>query len=182
MNYPPTVRDECVLRYNLVNFIIIGQRIFVCQKKKTMSKYYLISPDGIEISGLGERYKNKKEALVAAKKYVKRFEVQGYYASNEGRIELKDLPSRMFVSTSPFGEELIPLVERKRPTLYLTPTTKDEISDNWGVKFIFYPNYKGILYITCDKNRRVRWEYANVYRPKELKNIKRHYKIIHREE
>lgn len=56
-----------------------------------MKKYYIvISPDGIDISG--ELHKTREEAKAEIKEWVKRFEFQGYYSSNNGRISLSDLP------------------------------------------------------------------------------------------
>lgn len=53
-------------------------------------KYDILSPDGIPIEMDGG-YTSKKKGLEAFKNWKKRFERQGYYSSNNGRIDLKDL-------------------------------------------------------------------------------------------
>jgi len=52
-------------------------------------EFDVISPDGFSI-GLNT-YKSEKSARVAFKEWVKRYERQGYYSSNNGRIALEDL-------------------------------------------------------------------------------------------
>ena len=56
-----------------------------------MGKYIVLSPDGIPISP--DTYPTKKGAREALKKWMKRYEMQGYYSSNSGRISLADLES-----------------------------------------------------------------------------------------
>ena len=57
-------------------------------KKKI--KYDVLSPDGFPIDR-EKIYANKKECIKAFNEWKKRFEIQGYYSSNNGRIDLRDL-------------------------------------------------------------------------------------------
>lgn len=52
-------------------------------------EYNYLSPDGISISM--ENFSTKKAAHQYLKQWIKRFERQGYYSSNKGRIELEHL-------------------------------------------------------------------------------------------
>lgn len=52
--------------------------------------YNVISPDGFAIER-DKFYTTKKEAMIALTKWVKRYEQQGYYSSNNGRIQLNQL-------------------------------------------------------------------------------------------
>lgn len=52
--------------------------------------YDILSPDGIAIS-YSKSYKTKEEAKIAFNEWKKRFESQGYYSSNNGRIPLDEL-------------------------------------------------------------------------------------------
>ena len=53
-------------------------------------KYEILSPDGfpIEVNG---GYNSRKKAKEAFERWVKRYEQQGYYSSNSGRIPLDEL-------------------------------------------------------------------------------------------
>jgi len=55
-------------------------------KKKLFN---ILSPDGLTISM--DNFKTKEEALNYFAEWKKRFELQGYYSSNNGRIDLEDL-------------------------------------------------------------------------------------------
>ncbi len=55
-------------------------------------KFDLLSPDGFAIS-FDAVYNSKKEAEKAFTEWAKRYEVQGYYSSNGGRIPLDELRS-----------------------------------------------------------------------------------------
>jgi uncharacterized protein YaaR (DUF327 family) len=57
---------------------------------KNKTSYDVISPDGFSIH-FSDTYKTKKQAKNALKEWVKRYENQGYYASNKGRIPLNEL-------------------------------------------------------------------------------------------
>ena len=57
---------------------------------KTKKRFDVISPDGFAIDRVAT-YKNRDEAIVAFNIWKKRFEIQGYYSSNHGRIALDDL-------------------------------------------------------------------------------------------
>jgi hypothetical protein len=57
-------------------------------KKKI--RYDVLSPDGFPIDR-EKTYSNKKECIEAFDLWAKRFETQGYYSSNNGRIDLRDL-------------------------------------------------------------------------------------------
>ncbi|MBN8702760.1 MAG: hypothetical protein J0M08_06830 [Bacteroidetes bacterium] len=54
------------------------------------SKYVIVSPDGFTIHPT-ETYNNPKQAKAAFNKWQAQYEKQGYYSSNFGRINLKDL-------------------------------------------------------------------------------------------
>lgn len=57
-----------------------------------MAKYQVLSPDGFTIEFAKAHYPSKKKAFEAFDNWKKRFEIQGYYSSNEyGRIPLEDL-------------------------------------------------------------------------------------------
>jgi hypothetical protein len=63
------------------------------EKAKTMAvkkKYDLLSPDGFSIER-DVTYSSKKAVKEAFEKWKKRYESQGYYSSNYGRIDLKYL-------------------------------------------------------------------------------------------
>lgn len=51
--------------------------------------YNIISPDGFTISF--DNFSSPKETFDYYKQWVSRFEIQGYYSSNKGNIELDDL-------------------------------------------------------------------------------------------
>ncbi len=53
-------------------------------------KYDVISPDGFSIS-FTDTYGSVKKAKEAFEEWKKRFEAQGYYSSNRGRIPLDEL-------------------------------------------------------------------------------------------
>lgn len=56
-----------------------------------MTKYEVLSPDGIRIEFDKPYYRSMDEAFEAFKNWKKRFEFQGYYSSNNGRINLNYL-------------------------------------------------------------------------------------------
>jgi len=53
-------------------------------------RYDVISPDGFPIDRVAT-YKSRKEAIAAFEVWKKRYKMQGYYSSNEGRIPLDEL-------------------------------------------------------------------------------------------
>jgi hypothetical protein len=53
-------------------------------------KYDVISPDGFSIS-FTDTYGSVEKAKEAFEEWKKRFEAQGYYSSNRGRIPLDEL-------------------------------------------------------------------------------------------
>ena len=57
-------------------------------KKKT--RYDVISPDGFSIH-FSNTYPTKEDAMIAFGEWKKRYEGQGYYSSNRGRIPLDEL-------------------------------------------------------------------------------------------
>lgn len=57
---------------------------------KTKKRFDVISPDGFSIDRIAI-YKSRKEAIEAFEIWKKRFEIQGYYSSNLGRIPLENL-------------------------------------------------------------------------------------------
>jgi len=50
----------------------------------------MLSPDGFPIE-FDKTYSSKKEAEKAFIEWKKRYELQGYYSSNSGRISLEEL-------------------------------------------------------------------------------------------
>lgn len=59
-------------------------------KTKT-KRVAVLSPDGFEIEFGTSSYKDMDTAVAAFKNWAKRFEFQGYYSSNRGRIPLTEL-------------------------------------------------------------------------------------------
>ena len=53
-------------------------------------QFDVISPDGFSIHH-SDTYKTKEEAKKALTEWVKRYEHQGFYSSNRGRIPLEEL-------------------------------------------------------------------------------------------
>lgn len=60
--------------------------------------YDVISPDGFSIER-EEKYDSPEEAEKALTSWMKRFEFQGYYSSNNGRIPLHQLRSSCQIIT-----------------------------------------------------------------------------------
>jgi hypothetical protein len=58
--------------------------------KKQKVRYDVISPDGFSIH-FANTYKTEEDAKLALNEWAKRFETQGYYSSNNGRIDLNEL-------------------------------------------------------------------------------------------
>ena len=56
-------------------------------------KYQVLSPDGFTIERENPYYKSIEKAQEAFINWSKRFEFQGYYSSNNGRIPLDELES-----------------------------------------------------------------------------------------
>lgn len=54
------------------------------------TKYNILSPDGFTIER-DKSYKSLEEAEAAFEAWKKRYEHQGYYSSNNGRIPLDEL-------------------------------------------------------------------------------------------
>jgi len=57
---------------------------------KSKKRYDVISPDGFSIH-FSDTYESIEAAKVAFEQWKKRFEAQGYYSSNRGRIPLDEL-------------------------------------------------------------------------------------------
>jgi hypothetical protein len=53
-------------------------------------KFDVLSPDGFSIH-YSDTYPSEKKAIEAFDKWKKRYESQGYYSSNNGRIHLEDI-------------------------------------------------------------------------------------------
>ena len=61
-------------------------------------KIEVLSPDGFTIEFAKPYYPSKKKAFEAFDKWKKRYELQGYYSSNEyGRIPLGELENYMSI-------------------------------------------------------------------------------------
>ncbi len=67
-------------------------------KKAKAKVYTVLSPDGIPIERHGV-YRSIKKAREAATAWMKRFEAQGYYSANYGRVSLEDLPYELELVT-----------------------------------------------------------------------------------
>lgn len=65
------------------------------EKKETKpikkKRYDILSPDGFSIRIGVEPFKTREEGIKYFEQWKKRFEKQGYYSSNNGRIGLEDL-------------------------------------------------------------------------------------------
>jgi hypothetical protein len=57
---------------------------------KKKPKFDVISPDGFSIHR-EDTYSSRNEAKKALAEWIKRYEDQGYYSSNKGRIPLDEL-------------------------------------------------------------------------------------------
>ena len=55
-----------------------------------VQKFRILSPDGFDIRMDKFTY-TEKQVEDELNKFVKRYEIQGYYSSNRGRIALEDL-------------------------------------------------------------------------------------------
>jgi hypothetical protein len=64
---------------------------------KMDEKYEVLSPDGFTIEFDKPYYTSKKKAYEAFDKWKKRYEGQGYYSSNNGRIPLDELENNMTI-------------------------------------------------------------------------------------
>ena len=62
-------------------------------------KYMVLSPDGITIERERGTYPSLKKAKEALQKWMKRFEQQGFYSSNYGRIKLEFLENACQIKT-----------------------------------------------------------------------------------
>jgi len=60
-------------------------------------KIEVLSPDGFTIEFGKPYYPSKKKALEAFDKWKKRYELQGYYSSNNGRIPLEELENHISI-------------------------------------------------------------------------------------
>jgi hypothetical protein len=58
--------------------------------KKKKQRFDVLSPDGISIH-FSDTYSSEKKAMEAFEEWKKRYEFQGYYSSNNGRIPLTEL-------------------------------------------------------------------------------------------
>ena len=63
-----------------------------------MTKYQVLSPDGFTIEFDKPHYSSKKKATEAFNKWKKRYELQGYYSSNNGRITLDELENYITIN------------------------------------------------------------------------------------
>lgn len=65
------------------------------------TEFYLLSPDGFTLYP-NESYTNDADANSAIEKWMKRYEAQGYYSSNNGKIPLSELKSCIIKSQTPY--------------------------------------------------------------------------------
>ena len=59
--------------------------------KTTRKKYVVLSPDGFAIDFRKAYYTSRKKAIEAFNIWKERYQMQGYYSSNSGRITLEEL-------------------------------------------------------------------------------------------
>ncbi len=57
---------------------------------EVQQQYQALSPDGFDLFN-GERYNSTQEAEQAYHTWARRYNTQGYYSSNKGRIPLDEL-------------------------------------------------------------------------------------------
>ena len=62
-----------------------------------IEKIQVLSPDGFIIDFAKPHYNSYKKAIEAIEKWKKRFEMQGYYSSNYGRIPLAELDDHLSI-------------------------------------------------------------------------------------
>jgi hypothetical protein len=75
------------LQVKFISFIFeLSKRNKMANKKR----YDVLSPDGFSIH-FSDTYATKKEAKNAFNEWKKRYESQGFYSSNKGRIPLNEL-------------------------------------------------------------------------------------------
>ena len=60
--------------------------------QKTKQKFRILSPDGFDLNREQTVYKGPIQVLRALINFRNRYSAQGYYSSNYGRIELRDIP------------------------------------------------------------------------------------------
>lgn len=63
------------------------------QTKSSRKKYQVLSPDGFTIDFAKAYYTSRRKAIEAFQIWKERFQNQGYYSSNSGRISLDELES-----------------------------------------------------------------------------------------
>ena len=61
------------------------------EKPSKKKRFDILSPDGFSIRIGVEPFKTREEGVKYFEKWKKRYEKQGYYSSNTGRIDLEDL-------------------------------------------------------------------------------------------
>lgn len=71
-----------------------------------MPKYDVLSPDGIALH-VSNTYSTISAAIKKFNTWKKRFEIQGYYSSNGGRIPLADLAKHCTLVTMERGQNLM---------------------------------------------------------------------------
>jgi hypothetical protein len=81
---------------------------------KTKIKYDVFSPDGFTVHH-SDMYTSRKKAKQALAKWVKRYESQGYYSSNKGRITLTELPNHCKIVTVTNNQKLYYVFRPTRP-------------------------------------------------------------------
>lgn len=87
----------------------------------TKTYFQVISPDGIEIMPDLE-HETREPAVQEYVQWTKRFERQGYYSSNRGRIDLQDLHSFCKMGEYRYNE-----IEDEYELVKTTRITKPEI-------------------------------------------------------
>jgi len=64
---------------------------------KKLPKFRILSPDGFDLDREQTIYKGHIQVLRALINFRNRYISQGYYSSNYGRIELRDIPENCSV-------------------------------------------------------------------------------------
>lgn len=113
------------------------------QSKALAVRYNVLSPDGFSIFRELD-YKDKKSAREALNEWVRNYQRQGYYSSNNGRISLNDLPAHCDIVEIPMKEtdKIYQIAYEKTPKCVLA-WFQNKYPPIDGYTFHFYKYYSG---------------------------------------
>jgi len=66
------------------------------KNKQTTQKFRILSPDGFELKRDDNEY-TQEQVKTELEEFTKRFEAQGYYSSNNGRIPLAEIAENCMI-------------------------------------------------------------------------------------